>query len=184
MNISGKLKKIRKNRGMSQKELGRAIGVSESRIGQFEMGSYANPKLETLQKLSKALNVSFLSFFDLNIETLGDIKALLYQLDQQVGIKLIGEREENGKLKEGTISIAFDNEYIDAFLKEWADKQYEFESADKPTQEKALQGDVFDLGLDYEYETYTQFDSEFMVSKGHVGEHKDFSNKPDENGDT
>lgn len=184
MNISKTLKNIRKIRGISQKALGYDIGVSESRIGQFEMGSYANPKLQTLQKLSDALEVSLLVFFELNLETLGDIKSLLYQLDEQVGIKFVGEKQEDGTLKEGTISISFDNEYIDAFLKEWSDKRHELAQADEAVQQKALAGEVFDLGLDYEYETYTQEDSKIMVSKGHVGEYKEFPHKPDKKDDT
>lgn len=183
MTIGEKIKKIRYIRSLTQRELAQKVGVIASQIKNYEIG-FRIPKKSSLEKIANALKVGTTVLTDIDMTTLGDIKSILFQLDQKVGIQLIGEREENGKLKEGTISIAFDNEYIDAFLKEWADKQYEFESADKPTQEKALQGDVFDLGLDYEYETYTQSDSEIMVSKGHVGEHKDFSNKPDENGDT
>lgn len=50
------IKKIRLEKGLSQKELGEKLGVSQQMIGQWETGK-TNPKLETIHKIADALNV-------------------------------------------------------------------------------------------------------------------------------
>lgn len=57
MNSGEYIKKIRQEKGLSQKELGLKLGVSQQMIGQWETGK-ANPKIETLEKIADALNVS------------------------------------------------------------------------------------------------------------------------------
>ena len=54
--IGENIKRIRKEKGLSQKELGQKLGVSQQMIGQYEK-SNAVPKLETLQKIADALDV-------------------------------------------------------------------------------------------------------------------------------
>ncbi len=57
MTIGDRIKKARQEKGLSQKELGRKLGVSQQMIGQWETDK-ANPKKETIAKIAKALNVS------------------------------------------------------------------------------------------------------------------------------
>lgn len=57
MNFGENIKKIRKERGLTQKQLGEKLGISQAAIGQFESNK-ANPKMETIQKIANALNVS------------------------------------------------------------------------------------------------------------------------------
>lgn len=52
-----RLKKIRQDKGMSQRELGKILGVTQQTIAQYEKIKEA-PKAETLQKLANALDVS------------------------------------------------------------------------------------------------------------------------------
>lgn len=174
MTLGEKIKKIRRIRGMKQKELGEKIGVSDIQIKNYEIG-FRNPKPQSLAAIANALEVGTTVLTDIDMTTLGDIKAILFQLDKKVGVKLTGERDENGKLKENTITLSFDDAAINSFLKEWADKQNEFEQLDQATKEKALMGESFDMGLDCEYEFYTQYDSKLIVAKNHKGEYKDFS---------
>lgn len=58
--VGFKIKKIRKHRGMTQKDLGQAIGMKETGaetcIAQYETG-YRVPKKKTLDKIAAALNV-------------------------------------------------------------------------------------------------------------------------------
>jgi transcriptional regulator with XRE-family HTH domain len=49
----------RKNLGLTQKELGDRIKISKQQLGLIERG-VSNPKIETLKKISKILNVGFL----------------------------------------------------------------------------------------------------------------------------
>lgn len=57
MNFVGKeIKKYRKERGLSQKELGEKMSVSQAMIAQYENGTRL-PKLTTMVKLSYALEI-------------------------------------------------------------------------------------------------------------------------------
>ena len=51
------LRDIRKQRGLTMKELGKKVDLSESAIGYYETGK-REPKYETLLKLSEALDCS------------------------------------------------------------------------------------------------------------------------------
>ena len=63
MTVGDKIKKIRTFRGMTQKELGLAIGFEEkgadNRIAQYET-NYRVPKRELLDKMAEALRVDIL----------------------------------------------------------------------------------------------------------------------------
>ncbi len=57
---TGRIKTIRAQKGLSQKELGERLGVSQQMIGQWETGK-ASPKIETLEKIAKVLDVDIFS---------------------------------------------------------------------------------------------------------------------------
>ena len=65
MTVGEKIKKIRTFRGMTQKELGLAIGFEEkgadNRIAQYET-NYRVPKRELLDKIAQALRVDRQNF--------------------------------------------------------------------------------------------------------------------------
>ena len=56
MTVGEKIKELRIQKGMTQKELGKKCGFADSAIRRYELG-HANPKLETIQKISNALEV-------------------------------------------------------------------------------------------------------------------------------
>lgn len=58
-----KIKELRKQKGLTQKQLGDMCGIADSNIRKYENGKQ-NPKLETLQKIADALEVSINVFFD------------------------------------------------------------------------------------------------------------------------
>jgi transcriptional regulator with XRE-family HTH domain len=57
ININEKIKRLRKQKGLSQKDLGLRIGVSQQVITNYERG-IREPSLEVLLKISGALDVS------------------------------------------------------------------------------------------------------------------------------
>lgn len=57
MNIGEQIKKYRKEAGLSQKELGERLGVSQQHIAQYESGKRI-PKIETIIKIATALDIS------------------------------------------------------------------------------------------------------------------------------
>jgi transcriptional regulator with XRE-family HTH domain len=53
-----KLSKMRKERGLTQEQLGSKVGVSYAYISMLESGSKKNPSLDLLKRLAKALKVT------------------------------------------------------------------------------------------------------------------------------
>lgn len=56
MNIGDQIRKYRKEAGLSQKELGKTLGVTQQHIAQYENGKRV-PKLETINKIAGALGI-------------------------------------------------------------------------------------------------------------------------------
>ena len=63
MAIGENIKRIRKEKGLTQKALGERCKINEVQIRQYELGK-ANPKIETIQRISNALNVSVLDILN------------------------------------------------------------------------------------------------------------------------
>ena len=56
MSVGENIKRIRKERHLSQRELGEKLGISQQMVGQYE-NNPTPPKLETIQKIASALDV-------------------------------------------------------------------------------------------------------------------------------
>lgn len=57
LTLNENIKRIRKERGLTQKRLGEICGIAEPNIRKYENGKQ-NPKLETVEKIASALGVS------------------------------------------------------------------------------------------------------------------------------
>ncbi len=57
-NLSKNVKKMREAKGLSQEKLARLADVANNTLIKMETGENKNPTLETLKKVSKALEVS------------------------------------------------------------------------------------------------------------------------------
>ena len=81
MTVGEKIKRIRIFRGMTQKELGLAVGLTENRIAQYET-NYRTPKKELLNQIAEALHVNSLNFY---VEVSGsaeDIMQTFFWMDE------------------------------------------------------------------------------------------------------
>ena len=56
--LSKNLRKLRKQKGLSQDRLAKLADIANNTISKIEQGENINPTLDTLKKLSKALDVS------------------------------------------------------------------------------------------------------------------------------
>ena len=63
MTTGEQIKNIRQQKKLSQKKLGKLLGVSQQMIGQWESAS-ANLTIETIQKIAAALEVSLFDLID------------------------------------------------------------------------------------------------------------------------
>lgn len=57
MDVGVEIKKARKVSGLTQKELGEKLGVSQQQVAQYESNA-RTPKLDTLGRIAKALGVT------------------------------------------------------------------------------------------------------------------------------
>lgn len=58
MTIGEKVRRLRKEKGITQEELGVAIGVKKAAINKYETGIVVNLKKETIASLARALDVN------------------------------------------------------------------------------------------------------------------------------
>jgi transcriptional regulator with XRE-family HTH domain len=69
MSIGAEIKRLRKERGYTQEELGKILGVQKSAVQKYEKGTIKNYKPEIISKLCQAFDVSPAVFFDSMIDT-------------------------------------------------------------------------------------------------------------------
>ena len=63
MTVGQKIRALREERGMTQRELGEKLNMTASAVGKFE-GSTKTPKVETLEKFAAAFQVPLLSLIE------------------------------------------------------------------------------------------------------------------------
>lgn len=73
--VGENIKRLRKERGLTQKNLGELCGIAEPNIRKYENGKQ-NPKLETIEKIATALGVTAfdlmgIEYFDLKYPDAG-----------------------------------------------------------------------------------------------------------------
>lgn len=86
MTIGERIKKLRQENGLSQKELGKKLNVSQQMIGQWETGK-SNPKIETLKRIADTLEVGLWEIVELDqmdLDTrMQEIKKMIMQLSPE-----------------------------------------------------------------------------------------------------
>ena len=117
--IGDKIKRIRKFRGITQKELGIAVGFDEKsadvRIAQYESGT-RTPKQELVKKFAEVLDVNPL--FISNEEILGaeGVMLMLFELDEHYPLSILNCTDEDDCDRK---AICFKSILMTDFLKEW-----------------------------------------------------------------
>ena len=176
MTIGENIRRIRKMRGLTQKQLGSELGVSEAFIRAYESGR-RNPKEKNLQAIADVL--------DVNIEVLRQsdfdgIKAMhmLFQIARQYGGELFEMPDESGDPDMTYVCLRFN---ALSLMRPWMERdttyKKEIENADsiKDVKEKitALENaennyniwmdmfpnqlDPFYLGLQKQYDNFSDF---------------------------
>ena len=97
MAIGENIRNIRKEKGLTQKQLGERCGIAEANIRKYELGG-ANPKLETINKIAKALDVEPYELddrlFNISIghQTLQYLQSELQRIDNYSGDIAVKEK--------------------------------------------------------------------------------------------
>jgi len=91
MSVGNRIKKIRNMRGMTQKELGLAVGFDEKsadiRIAQYESGT-RTPKEKIITNIANALKVNPKAIDRLDTENYIDLAHILFIFEDIYGIKI------------------------------------------------------------------------------------------------
>lgn len=117
MTIGQKIKMVRTLRGLTQKELGNMVGLTDVRIRQYEIDA-RNPKENLIGQLATALNVSSRLFTDHSIDTYEDIMHVLLELEQTSGAQVIQISDTPPKY-----AITFENYTLNGYLGAWYDRK-------------------------------------------------------------
>lgn len=128
MTTGEKIKRIRKEKKLTQRELGIKLGgVSQQQIGQWENGQ-SNPKYETLKKIANALEVpiSFLTEYTfwenrndyIPTEWLNDkdYKPILDVLEKEYQMNLVSDKEIMLPLEDACKQV-YQNRLLSSFNK-------------------------------------------------------------------
>lgn len=104
MTLGEKIRKYRLLKGMTQRELGEAVGFKKStadvRINQYESNKMA-PKADIRKAIADALEVDVAALSDVNISSFEDIMHVLFEFEDKLGMKV--------EKKDGTTSLVFND---------------------------------------------------------------------------
>lgn len=123
MAVGDRIKRIRKFRGLTQKELGVAVGFDEKtadiRIAQYESGT-RTPKEDMLTKIAGALDVNYRSLYEPSLYATEDVMYTLFELDEHYPIRLHEVTDNTDPdYPEKHIAVDFHTRMLDDFLREW-----------------------------------------------------------------
>ncbi len=95
MTVGENIRRIRKEKGLTQKQLGERLCITQSAIGQFE-NDKTSPKIETIEKIASALNVHI-------VDIMGQLTAEQYKATSEYQ-----EIEKAVRAEEGIVAILTD----------------------------------------------------------------------------
>jgi len=128
MAVGDRIKRVRNFRGMTQKELGLALGYAENtadvRIAQYESGT-RTPKEGTLRKISEVLDVNYRSLYEPSLYAAEDIMFTLFELDEHYGGTTIYDVDDNSDpyFPLHQKAVAFNSRLLDGFFAEWQQRK-------------------------------------------------------------
>lgn len=123
MAVGDRIKRIRNMRGMTQKELGLAVGFENNsadvRIAQYESGT-RTPKEDLLTKIAEALDVNYRAIYESTRYAAEDVMYALFELDEHYPIRLHEVADDSDpNITEKHIAVNFHTHILDDFMKEW-----------------------------------------------------------------
>jgi transcriptional regulator with XRE-family HTH domain len=121
MAVGDRIKRVRNSRGMTQKELGVAVGFDISsadvRIAQYESGT-RTPKEDILTKIAEVLDVNYRSLYEPTLYAAEDIMYTLFELDEHYRVTLT-------EMTNKQIGVSFNSRLLNDFMSEWLQRKQE-----------------------------------------------------------
>ncbi|MCJ8299010.1 MAG: helix-turn-helix domain-containing protein, partial [Pseudomonadales bacterium] len=101
MEVGDKLKTIRKMHGLSQRELAKRVGLTNSTISMIESNA-VSPSISSLKRILSGVSMSIPEFFTLNFEQQSQVVFREEQLEnsgsEAIELKLIGAPDKSSNL--------------------------------------------------------------------------------------
>ncbi len=85
MTVGENIRRIRKEKGLTQKQLGELCQMNEVQIRQYELGK-ANPKIETVNKIASALGEPLNCFLDISVKEIKEATTKVISFKEYLGI--------------------------------------------------------------------------------------------------
>lgn len=123
MTVGEKIRHFRHEKGLTQKQLGELCEpkIAESTIRRYEIGKL-NPKIETIQKIAKALDVQYTDLIDIeSIKKELDFFELYTSYLKNIGYKIT----LYCKSKRLIYRLEYDNEYVELSYDEFSTLSYD-----------------------------------------------------------
>ncbi len=173
MTIGENIRRIRTQRGLTQAELGRLIGISESAVRRYELNS-SIPRINRLEAIAYALGVNAQVLLNADFDNITTMHRL-FQTFRQYG----GYFDDTGKLQFHKLNLS-------AWRKQWNIYQEELRAAetipDKQLREYAIEDaeDKFNWWMD----TYPKSDAFNIDFEKSLENYRKLKNKRRDKGNT
>jgi transcriptional regulator with XRE-family HTH domain len=138
IHIGKRIKFFREQRGLTQRQLGNGSGLLEASIRKYEIGQ-RNPKPDQIKKIADALGVTVYALTPPEIETDADVISLILAIDEKVGIKFDGKKDNKRDLDPKTLTLHIDDYFVNDALARWGNAKKSLErmkSADVPKDKR------------------------------------------------
>ena len=127
MSMGERIRRVRRLRGMTQRELGMALGfetnTADVRIAQYEAGT-RKPKSALLESMAEVLDVERHSLEEPTVNSDREIMYALFELDERCPIA-ISETESPDGEDDAHFAIDLMDNVPDRYLREWAQRKRE-----------------------------------------------------------
>ena len=126
MAVGDRIKRVRNLRGMTQKELGLAVGfdnkTADIRIAQYESGT-RTPKEDMLQKIATILDVNYRTLYEPTLYAAEDVMYTLFELDEHYPSMEIYDIPDDITPSTTHRTVGFGTRLLDEFLAEWQQRK-------------------------------------------------------------
>lgn len=113
--IGRRIRKIRKEKGLSQAELGAKVDLTADRIQKYENGA-RKPKTDLLKQIAKALGVSSFALADPTTSSYINVMFALFELENNFNMKI--EKTPEDKPPGMCLTVDF-GDHMYEYMKEW-----------------------------------------------------------------
>lgn len=127
--IGNRIRKIRTEKGFTQADLGKMVGLNADRIQKYENGA-RKPKKDMLKNIAAALGVSTLALADPNTTSYIGAMYALFELEEHFNMKI--EKTSEGRTPGLCLSVDFREkiyQYMEAWYKTYTAAQAELQAA-------------------------------------------------------